>query len=47
MSTAPVYRPPAMLEAEWETHRPAVFEGGVPPARNVADAEDGARDVWR
>ncbi|MGW3248734.1 RNA polymerase sigma factor SigJ [Streptomyces sp. NPDC001070] len=46
MSTARVYRPTAVLEAEWETHRPAVFGVAYRLLGSVADAEDVAQDVW-
>ncbi|MEU4096860.1 RNA polymerase sigma factor SigJ [Streptomyces sp. NPDC026673] len=46
MSTTRVSRPPAVLEAEWETHRPAVFGVAYRLLGSVADAEDVAQDVW-
>ncbi|MFE0627550.1 RNA polymerase sigma factor SigJ [Streptomyces sp. NPDC058864] len=46
MSATRVPGPPAVLEAEWETHRPAVFGVAYRLLGSVADAEDVAQDVW-
>ncbi|MEU1620808.1 RNA polymerase sigma factor SigJ [Streptomyces sp. NPDC005722] len=46
MSRTPTPGPPATLEAEWETHRPAVFGVAYRLLGTVADAEDVAQDVW-
>ncbi|MGW4518010.1 RNA polymerase sigma factor SigJ [Streptomyces sp. NPDC004393] len=35
-----------LLEAEWETHRPAVFGAAYRLLGSVADAEDVTQDVW-
>ncbi|WP_431968282.1 RNA polymerase sigma factor SigJ [Actinacidiphila sp. bgisy160] len=46
MNVTRVPGPPAVLEAEWETHRPAVFGVAYRLLGSVADAEDVAQDVW-
>ncbi|MFI8182377.1 RNA polymerase sigma factor SigJ [Actinacidiphila glaucinigra] len=46
MSVTRTPRPPEVLEAEWETHRPAVFGVAYRLLGSVADAEDVAQDVW-
>ncbi|MEU0185461.1 RNA polymerase sigma factor SigJ [Streptomyces sp. NPDC006207] len=46
MSLMRIPRSPEVLEAEWETHRPAVFGVGYRLLGSVADAEDIAQDVW-
>ncbi|MFE2545355.1 RNA polymerase sigma factor SigJ [Actinacidiphila glaucinigra] len=46
MSVTRTPGPPEVLEAEWETHRPAVFGVAYRLLGSVADAEDVAQDVW-
>ncbi|WP_406273943.1 RNA polymerase sigma factor SigJ [Actinacidiphila glaucinigra] len=46
MSVTRSPRQPDVLEAEWETHRPAVFGVAYRLLGSVADAEDVAQDVW-
>ncbi|MGW2354377.1 RNA polymerase sigma factor SigJ [Actinacidiphila glaucinigra] len=46
MSVTRLPRQPDVLEAEWETHRPAVFGVAYRLLGSVADAEDVAQDVW-
>jgi RNA polymerase sigma-70 factor (ECF subfamily) len=43
---APRRSEPDRLDAEWKTHRPAVFGVAHPLLGSVADAEDVAQDVW-